>query len=48
MRRTIPCPQAEDIHTPAGRSTMAKFMDVHDGFVGVTQEQLEEAHSGTW
>ncbi|MBT0771599.1 SCO4226 family nickel-binding protein [Kineosporia sp. J2-2] len=23
---------------------MAKFMDVHDGFVGVTREQLEEAH----
>ncbi|GAB6902377.1 SCO4226 family nickel-binding protein [Kineosporia succinea] len=23
---------------------MAKFMDVHDGFVGVTQQQLEEAH----
>lgn len=23
---------------------MAMFMDVHDGFVGVTQEQLEAAH----
>ncbi len=23
---------------------MPKFMDVHDGFVGVTQKQLEEAH----
>jgi hypothetical protein len=23
---------------------MAKFMDVHEGFVGVTQEQFEEAH----
>ena len=23
---------------------MAKFMDVHSGFVGVTQQQLEEAH----
>jgi hypothetical protein len=23
---------------------MAKFMDVHDGFVGVTAEQLNEAH----
>lgn len=23
---------------------MAKFMDVHTGFVGVTQGQLEEAH----
>ncbi len=24
---------------------MAKFMDVHDGFVGVTGEQLAEAHN---
>ena len=23
---------------------MAKFMDVHDGFFGVTAEQLKEAH----
>ncbi|HUR03582.1 MULTISPECIES: SCO4226 family nickel-binding protein [Nonomuraea] len=23
---------------------MAKFMDVHSGFVGVTEEQLREAH----
>jgi Protein of unknown function (DUF4242) len=23
---------------------MARFMDVHDGFVGVTQDQLREAH----
>lgn len=23
---------------------MGKFMDVHEGFVGVTKEQLEEAH----
>jgi hypothetical protein len=23
---------------------MAKFMDIHDGFVGVTAEQLREAH----
>jgi hypothetical protein len=23
---------------------MAKYMDVHDGFVGVTREQLAEAH----
>lgn len=23
---------------------MTKFMDVHSGFVGVTQDQLEEAH----
>jgi hypothetical protein len=26
------------------RVFMAKFMDVHDGFVGVTAEQLREAH----
>jgi hypothetical protein len=24
---------------------MARFMDVHDGFMGVTQEQLEAAHA---
>jgi hypothetical protein len=24
---------------------MPKYMDVHDGFVGVTQTQLEEAHA---
>ncbi len=24
---------------------MAQFMDVHNGFVGVTQEQLAEAHA---
>ena len=23
---------------------MAQFMDVHDGFVGVTEQQLREAH----
>jgi hypothetical protein len=23
---------------------MARFMDVHDGFIGVTREQLEAAH----
>jgi uncharacterized protein DUF4242 len=23
---------------------MAKFMDVHSGFIGVTEEQLREAH----
>ena len=32
---------------------MAMFMDVHNGFVGVTEEQLREAHereehSTTW
>ena len=24
---------------------MPKFMDVHNGFIGVTQKQLEEAHA---
>ncbi|WP_308465546.1 SCO4226 family nickel-binding protein [Rathayibacter soli] len=24
---------------------MAQFMDVHDGFVGVTEDQLAEAHA---
>jgi len=24
---------------------MAKFMDIHSGFVGVTEEQLREAHA---
>jgi Protein of unknown function (DUF4242) len=27
-----------------GERQMAKFMDVHNGFVGVTAEQLDEAH----
>jgi Protein of unknown function (DUF4242) len=26
------------------RMTMATFMDVHSGFVGVTRQQLQEAH----
>jgi len=26
------------------RTAMATFMDVHSGFVGVTKEQLKEAH----
>jgi hypothetical protein len=28
----------------AGGQAMAKFMDVHDGFFGVTADQLREAH----
>ncbi len=27
---------------------MARFMDVHNGFVGVTAEQLREAHQRPW
>src|SRR5580698_3481889 len=30
--------------TEARESLMAKFMDVHSGFVGVTADQLREAH----
>ena len=30
-------------HTPR-RNATPKFMDVHDGFVGVTAEQLKAAH----
>jgi hypothetical protein len=29
----------------AGRYRMAKFMDVHNGFFGVTAEQLRDAHN---
>ncbi|GAA2695781.1 hypothetical protein Apa02nite_054710 [Actinoplanes palleronii] len=29
---------------PPGELLMAKFMDVHDGFFGVTAEQLNAAH----
>jgi hypothetical protein len=28
----------------ARRTEMAKFMDVHSGFTGVTEQQLQEAH----
>jgi Protein of unknown function (DUF4242) len=32
-------------HHPEGeKTTMPQFMDVHSGFVGVTEEQLREAH----
>src|SRR3954464_7711758 len=30
--------------SPTGRAVMATFMDVHNGFFGVTAEQLAEAH----
>jgi hypothetical protein len=36
-RRDLPINAKED-------PTMPKFMDVHSGFVGVTAEQLKEAH----
>src|SRR5690348_14741935 len=29
---------------PEGEAVMAKFMDVHSGFVGVTEDQLKQAH----
>src|SRR6185437_16190445 len=32
-------------HSSEGKEPiMARFMDVHDGFVGVTRDQLAEAH----
>jgi hypothetical protein len=37
--------QAEGIPTgDCKESVMAKFMDVHSGFVGVTKDQLRQAH----
>jgi Protein of unknown function (DUF4242) len=37
--------EAEHIQAHQQRSSgMAKFMDVHSGFVGVTEDQLREAH----
>ena len=33
-------PQGPDTEVPL----MAKYMDIHDGFFGVTAEQLREAH----
>lgn len=37
--------QARGIPIGDGKeSDMAKFMDVHSGFVGVTEDQLREAH----
>jgi hypothetical protein len=42
---TVPPPPARcDRERITRRSAMAKFMDVHTGFIGVTAEQLEEAH----
>jgi uncharacterized protein DUF4242 len=37
-------PARVDRSNPQRRTGMAKFMDVHTGFIGVTAEQLEEAH----
>jgi hypothetical protein len=37
--------RAHDVPDGAGgEDAMAKFMDVHSGFVGVTEEQLRAAH----
>jgi hypothetical protein len=36
--------RAETENHPNQEADMAKFMDVHSGFVGVTEEQLREAH----
>src|ERR1700710_1764724 len=32
------------LHPHSEETDMAQFMDVHDGFVGVTEDQLREAH----
>lgn len=35
---------SDTVRQREGVSGMAKFIDVHSGFVGVTGEQLKEAH----
>jgi|SRR5215470_6641304 len=45
MRRKAPGGEAELTRiTGQEESEMAKFMDVHSGFVGVTESQLRDAH----
>lgn len=48
MRRPPPFGRLSSDEDPSGshgpEEAMAKFMDVHSGFVGVTGEQLREAH----
>jgi hypothetical protein len=47
MRRPGPAATVESrfgVPERQRRYQMAKFMDVHSGFVGVTARQLEEAH----
>jgi hypothetical protein len=41
--RKVPSARPRWSHTDK-ESGMAKFMDVHDGFFGVTAQQLAEAH----
>jgi hypothetical protein len=40
----VPTASTQYVEALMQRSTMANFMDVHSGFVGVTAEQLKEAH----
>lgn len=45
MNREVLRSETEHIQSPAKRSSgTAKFMDVHSGFIGVTEDQLREAH----
>jgi Protein of unknown function (DUF4242) len=44
MNRGDGLPDAEVNPNREGNDKMAKFMDVHSGFVGVTEAQLREAH----
>ena len=37
---------SQDGWYPEGANAMAKFMDVHDGFFGVTAQQLAESRDG--
>jgi hypothetical protein len=36
--------KAAEVHADQRRTEVSKFMDVHSGFVGVTAQQLKEAH----
>jgi Protein of unknown function (DUF4242) len=45
MRDAVPAPTLDAMSVRYERGTaVATFMDVHSGFVGVTPEQLKEAH----
>jgi hypothetical protein len=44
MNRMPRRPKLNIATTDVTESDMAKFMDVHSGFIGVTEAQLREAH----
>src|SRR5688572_11519457 len=44
MRRTVEARIGDQGPIVRRTGSMAKFMDVHSGFVGVTAQQLKEAH----